>query len=420
MFCSQRQVSVDISFAGANAREGSEIRAGFPVAKAVPLLAALLFGAGLPGQALAQTQPASPPRQGLRVEPSLTLVYDDNVYRVDADRTDPVDDLIVTPAVEARFDRDIGPRAISLRALVGYDQFVSESQRSKPRLEFEGSGRLLIAGQCNVRPLASYRQQRADYGDINNASENLQRFSSLSIRADCQRPAGLYPLAAYRRDTTRNGDGFDYADQTSNVVRAGLGYARPSLGTLTAYYERVSSDRPELGIRNRSDAAGLSFERSVSPLTSISADIRWMHVTSSTEAIGSYDGPGWTLRLSTLAVPRVRLSASTERTIVNDSLIATGFAVRTAHRVSADVALSELTSVGAFGEFIRRDFRQDASIRPFTFTRDRTNQSGLLARRKLTDDFAVDLSVSRIQRATNSDISNYRATRVALGATMGF
>jgi hypothetical protein len=417
---SQKQVSADISFAAANAGERSNTGAEYLAGKAVPLFAGLLLGAGLLGEAGAQTRPASPPRQGLRIEPSLTLVYDDNVYRVDADRTDPVYDMIVTPGVEARFDRDIGPRAISLRALVAYDQFVSESERSKPRLEFEGSGRLLVAGQCNVRPLASYRQQRADYGDINNASENLQRFSSLGIRADCERVAGLYPLAAYRRDTTRNGDGFDYADHTSNVVRAGLGYARPSLGTFTAYYERVSSDRPELGIRNRSDAAGLSFERSVSPLTSVSADVRWMHVTSSTEAIGSYDGPGWTLRLSTLAIPRVRLAASTERTIVNDSLIATGFAVRTAHRVSADVGLSELTSIGAFGEFVRRDFRQDASIRPFNYTRDRTNQFGLLARRKLTDDFAIDLSVSRIQRSTNSDISNYRATRVALGAAMGF
>ena len=182
----------------------------------------------------------------------------------------------------------------------------------------------------------------------------------------------------------------------------------------------MSSDRPELGVRNRSDAAGLSFERSVSPLTSISADVRWMHVTSNSDAVGSYDGPGWMLRLSTLAIPRLRLAASTERTIVNDSLIATGFAVRTAHRVSADVALSELTSIGAFGEIVRREFRQDASIRPFNFTRDRTNQFGLLARRKFTDDLAVDLSVSRIKRSTNSDISNYRATRVALGATMGF
>lgn len=365
-------------------------------------------------------KPQAEAEQGLRIEPSITAVYDDNVYRVDSDIADPVDDVIVTPAIEARFDRDIGVRAVSLRALVGYDWFLSESGRSKPRLELEGSAKQLIAGTCAVKPYASYRQQRADYGDINSASENLQKFSTLGITADCERPAGLYPVAAWRRDTTRNGDGFEYADQTSNLWRAGVGYAKPSLGKLTAYYERVTSDRPALAVENRSDAYGLSFTRAVSPLTTIDADFRWMHVTSTSDAVGSYDGPGWAVRVSTMAIPRVKLTASTERTIVNDSLIATGFAVRTAHRLSAEVGLSELTTIGAFGELVRRDFRQDAAIRPFAYTHDRTNQFGLIARRKITEALALDLSLTHLDRATNSDVSNYRANRVSLGATMRF
>jgi predicted porin len=121
-----------------------------------------------------------------------------------------------------------------------------------------------------------------------------------------------------------------------------------------------------------------------------------------------------------MAIPRVKLTASTERTIVNDSLIATGFAVRTAHRILAELALSELTTIGAFGELVRRDFRQDAAIRPFSYTHDRTNQFGLMARRKITEALALDLSLTHLDRATNSDVSNYRANRVSLGATMRF
>ncbi len=384
------------------------------------MLFGVVSGVSAHAQEAQRARPRPQPEQGLRIAPSLTAVYDDNVYRVDSRSGDPVADMIVTPAIEARYDRDIGVRSISLRALAGYDRFLSEGGRSKPRFELEGSGKLLIAGQCAVRPLASYRQQRADYGDINSASENLQKFSTLGVSADCERAAGLYPVAAWRRDTTRNGDGFEYADQTSNLYRAGIGYARPSLGKLTAYYEHVTSERPELAVENRSQAYGLSFTRAVSPLTSIDADIRWMHVTSNSAAVGDYDGPGWAVRVSTLAIPRVRLTASTERTIVNDSLIATGFALRTAHRLTAEVALSELTTIGAFGELARREFRHDAAIRPFNYTRDRTNQFGLTASRKLTDRFAVDFSLSRLDRATNSDVSNYRATRVALGATMRF
>lgn len=420
MFCSDERVSGLNSLAAANG--WGSVRSSVSVSRRTPclLLGGVLLGA-LPGAtATAQERPRTQVEQGLRIEPSLTAVYDDNIYRVDSGTDDPVADVIVTPAIEVRFDRDIGVRAVSLRALAGYDRFLSESGRSKPRFELEGSGRLLIAGQCSVRPLASYRQQRADYGDINSASENLQKFSTLGVSADCERPAGLYPVAAWRRDTTRNGDGFEYADQTSNLWRGGVGYALPSLGRLTAYYERVTSDRPALALQNRSDAYGLSFARAVSPLTSIDADIRWMHVTSTSAAVGSYNGPGWNVRVSTSAIPRVKLTGSTERTIVNDSLIATGFAVRTAWRLSADVALSELTSIGAFGELVRRDFRHDAAIRPFNYTHDRTNQFGLIARRKITDALALDLSLSHLDRATNSDVSNYRANRVSLGATMRF
>lgn len=420
MLCSGERVTGQNSPAVANGC--GNVRRRVAALRRTPIL--LLGGALLcvvPGEsAYAQEKDKSEPRQGLRIEPSLTAVYDDNVYRVDSRTADPVADVIVTPAIEIGFDRDIGIAAFSLRALAGYDQFISESDRSKPRLELEGSGKYVIAGQCWVRPIASYRQQRADYGDINSASENLQKFSTLGVSADCERPAGLYPVVAWRRDTTRNGDGFEYADQTSNLYRAGIGYARPSLGKLTAYYERVTSERPALGLENRSDAYGLSFTRSVSPLTSIDADIRWMHVTSTADAIGSYDGPGWTVRVSTMAIPRVKLTASTERTIVNDSLIATGFAVRTAHRLSAELALSELTTIGAFGELVRRDFRQDAAIRPFSYTHDRTNQFGLIARRKITEALALDLSLTHLDRATNSDVSNYRANRVSLGATMRF
>lgn len=385
------------------------------------LAGGVLLGAyGVASPAFAQERPAGKPaEQGLRIEPSLTLTYDDNIYRVDSDVDEPVDDLIVMPSVAVRYDRDIGVRAISLRALLGYEQFVGEDANSKPRLELEASGKLLIAGTCAVKPLASYREQRADYGDINSRAQNLQRFSTLALAADCERP-GLYPVAAIRRDTARNSDAYDYADQTSTLYRAGIGYNKPSLGTLTAYFEHLDSDRPQLGVDNRYDAYGLSFERSVSPLTTIDADLRWMHVTSSSTAVGGYDGPGWHLRVTNRAIPRVQLAVSTEREIVNDSLIATGFAIRTNYRLGADLALSELTSIGAFADFTRRQFRQDAMIRAFNYTRDSTNQFGLIAKRKFTDRFAADLSVARIDRSTNSDVSNYRATRVALGATMRF
>ena len=392
------------------------------------LAVGLALGAGLASPAYAQTDPqvqdaiqangAKPvPKPPLQVEASLEAAYDDNIYRVDDRTTDPTDDIIVTPTVQVTYDRDNGIRRLTLRGLAGYDWFTSNGGRSKPRFEIEGSGRFLVAGTCAISPLANYRQQRADYGDLNSATENLQKFSTLAVSADCKRP-GLYPVVAWQRDTTRNGDGFEYADQTSNRYRGGIGYDRPSLGSITAYYEHITANRPGLGLENRSDAVGVSFERSVSPLTEINADVRYMHVDSTSAAVGEYKGLAWDLSVATTAIPRVKITATNERTIVNDSLIATGFAIRTAFRLQADVSLSELTSIGAYGEFARRDFRQDAAIRPFSYTRDQVKQYGIVLRRKLNDRFSLEGGVSRFDRETNSDVSNYGATRVTLGITM--
>src|SRR3546814_19528390 len=100
----------------------------------------------------------------------------------------------------------------------------------------------------------------------------------------------------------------------------GIGYAMPSLGTLTAYYERVNSKRDTLGIENRINSYGLRFQRAVTPITQIDADVRWLDVSSDSAAVGGYDGLGWKVSLSTQAIPRLTLTAPKEtgRTPVRD------------------------------------------------------------------------------------------------------
>ncbi|WP_457311762.1 hypothetical protein [Sphingomonas sp. UYAg733] len=357
---------------------------------------------------------------GLQVVPSLETSYEDNIYRVDRRVEDPIGDVIVSPSVEFQFGKAIGRHDLNLRALLGYDQFISQSQRSKPRLEAGATGVFRFGTTCSIKPAVSYRQQRADYGDINRATENLQHFSTISADLICDRAAGLYPLARYRRDTTRNADTFEYADQTSDTYRVGLGYRRPSIGAASLYYEHVTSERDALGISNRSNAAGVTFQRSVSPLTSIDVDLRWLDVSSTSAKIGRYRGPGWAVSASTSIIPRIKITGFTERAIVNDSLIASGFAIRSSYRLTGEIGLSELTAISVFGDLERRRFRQDAALRPFSYTADRTNEFGAALRRKLSERTELQFTASRYDRRTNSSVSNYRGIRLMLGASTRF
>jgi hypothetical protein len=356
---------------------------------------------------------------GLHATAGIDLLYDDNVYRVDDRIENPTKDLIVTPWAELTYGKPIGRHDLLLRGRVGYDQFISEGQRSKLRLDTEAKAVIRFGATCSVTPLLSYRQQRADYGDINQQTENLQRFATFGADLSCERP-GLFPVAAYRRDLTRNDDAFDFADQTSDTYMAGIGYNMPSLGTLTAFYERVNSDRKKLGIENRTNSYGLRFKREVSPITQLDAELRWLDVDSDSPAVGSYNGLGWDVSVSTGIVPRLKLTATTERSIVNDSLIASGFAIRTRHRLAGEFAISELTSAGFYGELEKRKFRQDAALRPFSITADRNQRFGAMLKRKLSDRFDLSLDAQRYKRRTDTDVAEFSGTQVTLGAAIRF
>ncbi|MCI4590126.1 hypothetical protein MOK15_08460 [Sphingobium sp. BYY-5] len=388
------------------------------------LLAATPFAAyaqedGAPSTPRRATEDPRLADYGFHLTAGLDFLYDDNVYRVDDAVDNPKSDLIVTPSIEATFGRPIGRHDILLRGKIGYDRFLSEEQRSKLRIDTEAKANIRFGATCLVTPRASYLQQRADYGDLNSATENLQRFTSFGAKFTCERP-GLFPVAAYSHDLTRNANRFDYADQTSDSFLGGVGFNKPSLGTLTAYYERVNSKRDTLGIENRINSWGLHFERSVSPLTQIDADLRWLNVDSDSAAVGSYDGLGWKVSLSTSAIPRLKLTATTQRGITNDSLIAAGFAIETSYRVQGEFAISELTSAGLYAEWERRTFRQDAALRPYTITADRNQRLGAILSRKLSDRFALTLDAQHYRRRTDTDISQFSGTQVTLGATMKY
>lgn len=386
------------------------------------IIATTLGGAavaiGVPS-AYAQQDHGKAEKLGLQIESGLDLLYDDNVYRVDDRVEKPTDDIIVTPSVQLTYAHPVGRHDVLVRAKAGYDWFVSQSERSKLRLDGEALANIRFGATCVLTPSAAYRQQRADYGDINENTENLQRFTTLAADLSCERP-GFYPVAGYEHATTRNADRFDYADQTSDSFRVGVGYNRPSLGTITAYYEHTSSDRDNLGITNRINAYALRFQRSVSPLTQIDAEIAWLDVKSDSDVVGDYDGLGWDAKLTSAVIPRLKLTASTRRDIVNDSLIASGFAVRTNYGIEGEYALSELTSAGLYAGWERRKFRQDAALRPFNITADKNRRFGAKLKRKLTDRADLALDAQHYRRRTDTSSSNYSGTQVTLSALLRF
>ena len=124
----------------------------------LPLVTCMLAGISAQAHAQAVTllspAPEAGAKEGLQLSPSLVTAYEDNIYRT---KSDKVDDVIITPTLEARFRRTFGQSHLSLGGLFGYDFFVQQSQRNKPRIVVSGDGSVAVAGTCAISPAGYYR-----------------------------------------------------------------------------------------------------------------------------------------------------------------------------------------------------------------------------------------------------------------------
>jgi hypothetical protein len=379
-----------------------------------------------PAPAIAQTEQetldAKPvdERNGLILRGAVQTTYDSNIFRTDSDVTPSVDDIIVTPTVEARYNRTVGPNSISASALAGYDRFMSNGERSKPRFIGRLSGKFAVLNPCTVTPRASWRSERANYGDLNARVENQQRFSELGVAVSCDRPAGFYPKASYLRATTRNQTAFDFADQTASIYSVSLAYARPSLGVVQLAYEREDARRDTLGYRNRVERFGVKFDRSLSSKLSAHVDVHALRVRPTTDAVPRHDGIGWDISATSRALTPLVITLGTRRTVVNDSLVTSGYVLESAHNVRLRWAMSELTELEAVGEFRHRRFRHNAVLDTSPVDRDDVWSANLNLRRQLTDRFRLVAGAGYYNRSTHADVGNYDAFTVTLGGEIFF
>ena len=387
----------------------------------------LLLAAMLPAPALAQTEterlealPAIE-QNGLSLRAAVQAVYDSNIFRTNDAVAPRVDDIIVTPTVEARFNRTIGPNSLNLSALAGYDRFVSNGERSKPRFIGRIGGKIAVLNPCTVSPRASYRAERANYGDLNRAVENQQRFSELGVSVSCERPAGIYPKASYLRTTTRNEDAFAYADQTSNIYTASLNFAKPSFGVLQLAVQREEARRNTLGYTNRVDRAGVIFDRAISSRLSAHIDVHALRVRPTIATIQKYDGVGWDISATTRVLSPMVITLGSRRTVVNDSLITTGYGLQDAYSARLRLPLSSLTEIEANLERRDRGFRHDTLASQPPVERDRVWAAELNLRRKLTERFRLVGGAGYYKRTTDDPVvGNYKAFTVMLGAEAVF
>ncbi|MDP1026691.1 outer membrane beta-barrel protein [Sphingomonas sp. KR1UV-12] len=372
------------------------------------------------GQAGAQTLELTPPTPGAapwRIGASIETVYDDNILRIDSDAGRPTADLILRPGAAGRYVRAVGRHELTVEAAADYGYYTGNPDRSRLRAR-AATAPLLRIGGIEMTPVAKIGVEDADYGDINAALTNRRTTATLGTGLRWAREVGFYPLAEVARDVTRNNAPFGFADQRSTLYRGGIGYVRPSLGRAVAYYARVESRRPAVGIVNRTDRAGLGFSRSVVSHLSIDADLHYLHVDSSGARLAPFSGLGWDGALTVRPGERLAVQLGTSRRIINDALIPSGYAISSEYRVKLRWRVQDRFRLETGAELADRTFRQDQQVIASPIGADRYVLLSGGARRTLQRGLGIAANVQYVRRTTDSGVNAFHATMATLGMSV--
>ena len=235
----------------------------------------------------------------------------------------------------------------------------------------------------------------------------------------CPGAAGLYPLAEGTYRTTRNDAAFRFADDSSKSGKIGVSYARPSLGTLTLFYEYTSDDRPTLRFTNRIDQVGATFHRAVAPRISFDLGLSYLDARSVGLAERPYRGVGWDAAVTIRPTPRWTLRAASDRTIVNDSLIPAAFAVQSSYDVRLEYGFAR-TRLWAGGQLGGRDFRDDPRVIASPYRRDRFRDVYGGFERQIAKRVAITGEIQYFARRTDSHVNEYNDTLATIGAKLTY
>lgn len=366
------------------------------------------------GPAIAQKLESLEPVSGLTVIPSVGVRYEDNLFRNDSAITPEVEEIIVDPAIKARFGKDLGGVDAQFQAKANYEIYTRSNGVDKLGLDFAGQVKASIAGACSVRPYGRFRRQRADYGDINGTRPNVQNFSTALIEVDCKRVAGVFPFASAARIQTKNDNLFRASNQTAWSYAGGVGLTEPSLGTITAYYMHLISDRTALNFKNKVDRVGATIERAVVSHLSIYGDVHWLNVSSTDSAIRDYSGIGWEGALFVRPVPMLLLRADTKREIANDPIVPAGYSINTGYTLLARGEIGDKLELGVACRWLKRRFVRNPLVVISSIDSDRQFMPSADVTYRVTSRITVDGSVTHVRRRTNSNFNNYNANIAAL------
>ncbi len=390
--------------------------------KSVWIISLCCASALLPVQ-IAHAQVEVPP-EGLRVVPTVRLLYDDNLLRQNDDLIPgDKDDLRITPSVDVTFNRQFGMHRATLVGSLGYDFHQRFEGLDRERITLVGTGDLQVSGTCHIRPRARLNFAQSNLADQGVRVGNSQRTQDYQVTAECDKPYGYYPVVTLGYLTTQNSarsrEPFDINTKSAGI---GFAYSKASLGDLRLMLNFDAFRRPnvdQMTIRRSSGAdnyrVGLEFRRSVAPRLSWYLGASYIHTRALDAEVEDFSGLGFMAGAAYKPSQRFSLLVDAQRSTRNQSNTGATYIVQTDITLRSDLRVGSRTTFSAGAAYAKRDFEGELLIDTET-ARGSDSTKSLFAgvRYNLRNRMNIGYEVRHEWRTTDVDRYRYKFTSAML------
>lgn len=317
----------------------------------------------MPGGAWAQVDV---PPDGLRVVPTVRLLYDDNIYRRDDNFVvGDKDDIRITPSVDVTLRRQMGMHLVTVVGSLGYDFHDRNKFLDRERIALTGDADLSIAGYCHARPRVRLNFAQANLSDQGVIVGNSQRTQDYRLTVDCEKPYGIYPVATIGYLTTTNSaDARRIFNINTLAASIGAGYSKASLGDIRLMFEYERFRRPNADdlvpdMRSGADnySVGLTFRRHVAPRLSWQVSGSYIRTKPLSPMRPEFSGLGFGAQANWRPSPRFSLIADLNRSSRNQSNTGATYIVETDYGLRGNLAVGSRSTISAGATALHRRFK---------------------------------------------------------------
>lgn len=380
--------------------------------------------------ALVGGQPALAQEYRFGVTANVDTLYDSNVLRLSDARAAGVnrDDIIFRPNLGIDISRPFGRNQIGLTGTVGYDFHKDNTRLDRERINLTADSTVRFGARCQIEPRATLNIRQTDLEDLGVVRRSRTTYKSVSARVACPRSAGFTPtLQGSYSDSSSSNLLRRRNDVAILTGRAGLLYARPSLGEIEFYVARSEFNREDradmVGTPFDPDTAvtqaGLVFSRSVSPRLRGSAAVTYANADPKSPAVTGFSGLNYGINAAWDPTSRLSLTGEFSRLLTANSSIDASYILQEVYRVRATYRLTAKTRLQAGASRRNRSFRGVVAIIPGQPRRDdQADEIDASVNYAATRRLSVNLVGRYRVNDTNNDFFDYSTSQLGLGVSL--